>query len=77
SRLVPTAANGMPAFGHYRRDPDGSGHVPWALIVIGVSGGRITSLNNFLDVERLFPLFGLPDRLEEGTGQPEQAGELA
>ncbi|MFJ5542199.1 sigma-70 family RNA polymerase sigma factor [Micromonospora chalcea] len=77
SRLVTTAANGMPAFGHYRRDPDGSGHVPWALIVIGVSGGRITSLNNFLDVERLFPLFGLPARLEEGAGQPEQAGQLA
>lgn len=76
SRLVPVAANGMPAFGQYRRDPD-SGHVPWSLIVIGLSGGRITSLNHFLDTDRLFPLFGLPDRLEEGVGQPEQAGQVA
>ena len=32
SRLVPTAANGGPAFGQYRLDPDG-GPRPWALHV--------------------------------------------
>jgi RNA polymerase sigma-70 factor (ECF subfamily) len=58
SRLVPTVANGMPAFGQYR--PTG----PWALIVLDISGGRIRTITNFLDVERLFPLFGLPMRLE-------------
>ncbi|WP_431937392.1 sigma-70 family RNA polymerase sigma factor [Micromonospora sp. RP3T] len=76
SRLVPVAANGMPAFGQYRPGP-GSGHVPWSLIVVGLSGGRITSLNHFLDTDRLFPLFGLPDRLDEGVGEPQQAGQVA
>ncbi|PTA46190.1 sigma-70 family RNA polymerase sigma factor [Micromonospora sp. RP3T] len=76
SRLVPVAANGMPAFGQYRPGPD-SGHVPWSLIVVGLSGGRITSLNHFLDTDRLFPLFGLPDRLDEGVGEPQQAGQVA
>lgn len=56
SRLVPVAANGMPAYGQYR--PTG----PWALIVLEVSGDRIRGITNFLDVERLFPLFGLPMR---------------
>jgi RNA polymerase sigma-70 factor (ECF subfamily) len=60
SRLVPTTANGMPAFGQYRcSGPDGS-FEPWALQVIDISGGRIVAVNSFLDTERLFPLFGLP-----------------
>jgi RNA polymerase sigma-70 factor, ECF subfamily len=58
SRLVPTEANGMPAFGQYR--PTG----PWSLMVLDISGGRIRGITNFLDVERLFPLFGLPLRFE-------------
>ncbi|MEV0005101.1 sigma-70 family RNA polymerase sigma factor [Micromonospora sp. NPDC050980] len=76
SRVVPVAANGMPALGQYRHDPE-SGYVPWALIVVGLSGDRITSINSFLDTERLFPLFGLPDRLVAGVDQPEQAGRVA
>jgi RNA polymerase sigma-70 factor (ECF subfamily) len=63
SRLVPVAANGMPAFGQYRASGTGAGHEPWALIVLEISGGRIAALNNFLDTARLFPLFGLPARL--------------
>ncbi len=38
SRLLPTWANGCPAFGQYRRDPDG-GFAPWALQVLEISGG--------------------------------------
>src|SRR5205807_3726755 len=38
SRLLATAANGCPAFGQYRPDPDG-GHAPWALQVLEISGG--------------------------------------
>ncbi|MFG2103644.1 sigma-70 family RNA polymerase sigma factor [Micromonospora echinaurantiaca] len=64
SRLVPVVANGMPAFGQYRPSLDGAGHDPWALIVLELSAGRIAAVNNFLDTARLFPLFGLPDRLE-------------
>ena len=64
SRLVPTfAANGSPAYGQYKPSPDG-GYEPWALQVIEVSDGRIGELTFFLDTERLFPLFGLPARLE-------------
>jgi RNA polymerase sigma-70 factor, ECF subfamily len=64
SRLVPTEANGAPAFGQYRPRGDG-GHEPWSLQVIeGVSAGRITGITFFLDTARLFPIFGLPPRLE-------------
>ncbi|MFC7547663.1 sigma-70 family RNA polymerase sigma factor [Plantactinospora sp. GCM10030261] len=64
SRLVPVVANGMPAFGQYRPSPTGSGHDAWALIVLELSAGRIAMVNNFLDTARLFPLFGLPARLD-------------
>lgn len=71
SWLVPTAANGMPAFGQYRHGEEAGGqpgrHEPWALIVLEVSGGRITGVNNFLDTDRLFPLFGLRPYLTEKT----------
>jgi RNA polymerase sigma-70 factor (ECF subfamily) len=63
SRLVPITANGCPGFGQYRPSPEG-GHAPWALQVLEISDGRITALNSFLDTERLFPLFGLPARLD-------------
>src|SRR5688572_23646399 len=58
SRLIPTAACGSPAFGQYHPAP-GGGYQPWALIVLELSGDRITAWNSFLDAENLFPLFGL------------------
>jgi RNA polymerase sigma-70 factor (ECF subfamily) len=65
SRVIPTvAANGAPAFGQYRPSASGSGYDPWALQVLEVADGRIVELTFFLDTERLFPLFGLPARLE-------------
>jgi RNA polymerase sigma-70 factor (ECF subfamily) len=64
SRMVPTAANGTPAFGQYKPSGPGGGHEPWALVVLEISAGRIVGLNHFLDTERLFPLFGLPPRLD-------------
>jgi RNA polymerase sigma-70 factor (ECF subfamily) len=63
SRLVAISANGSPAFAQYRSSPEG-GHAAWALQVITVSGGRIVAIDSFLDTERMFPLFGLPLRLE-------------
>ena len=64
SRVIPTvAANGSPAFGQYKPSPDG-GYEPWALQVVEVSGGRIAELTFFLGTGRIFPLFGLPARLE-------------
>ncbi|WP_328476382.1 sigma-70 family RNA polymerase sigma factor [Actinoplanes sp. NBC_00393] len=64
SRLVPVVANGLPAFGQYRCSTTGSGFDPWALIVLEISGGRISGINNFLDTANLFPLFGLPAHLD-------------
>ena len=72
SRLVPTLANGSPAFGQYRPAADG-GHEAWALQVIELADGRIVGLNSFLDTARLFPLFGLPLRLEPGSSRPAPA----
>ena len=63
SRLVPTVANGAPAFGQYKPAPDGSLQ-PWSLQVLEISHGRIDGICFFLDTERMFPLFGLPPRLD-------------
>jgi RNA polymerase sigma-70 factor, ECF subfamily len=63
SRLLPTAANGCPAFGQYRVDPAG-GHAPWAIQVLEITGDRISGYHNFLDTN-LFPAFGLPTHLDD------------
>jgi RNA polymerase sigma-70 factor (ECF subfamily) len=65
SRVLPTlAANGSPAFAQYRPSDSGKGYDAWALQVLELSRGRIVELSFFLDTERLFPLFGLPLRLD-------------
>ncbi|WP_320780389.1 sigma-70 family RNA polymerase sigma factor [Streptomyces sp. CRN 30] len=64
SRLVPVAANGLPAFAHYKPDPEAGGFSPWAIQVLEISDGRITGFHCFLDTKRWFPLFGLPLHLE-------------
>jgi RNA polymerase sigma-70 factor (ECF subfamily) len=57
SRLVPVdACGGTPAFAQYRQ----GGAVPWALLMLELRGDRITSMTSYLDVETLFPRFGLP-----------------
>jgi RNA polymerase sigma-70 factor (ECF subfamily) len=64
SRVVPVGyANGSPAFGQFKRSPQG-GYDPWALQVLELSGGRIVELTFFLDTEKIFPLFGLPLHLD-------------
>jgi RNA polymerase sigma-70 factor, ECF subfamily len=64
SRLVPTvSANGSPAYGQYKPAP-GGGYEPWALQVLELSDDGIAEFTFFLDTETLFPLFGLPPRLE-------------
>ncbi len=65
SRVIPTvAANGSPAFGQYKPAEVGDRFDPWALQVVELSAGRIAEFTFFLDTERLFPLFGLPARLD-------------
>ncbi len=61
SRLIPVdACGGTPAFAQYRK----GGDEPWALLLLELDGDRITSMTSYLDVETLFPRFGLPMRLE-------------
>ncbi len=63
SRLVPTAANGLPAFGQYRPAAPGRPHQPWSLVVLELDCDRIAAMNHFLDTATLFPRFGLPPEL--------------
>jgi RNA polymerase sigma-70 factor, ECF subfamily len=58
SRLLPTAANGCPAFGQYRPDGHG-GHQPWAIQLLETDGSHITGLHCYV-IPELFPYFGLP-----------------
>jgi RNA polymerase sigma-70 factor (ECF subfamily) len=62
SRLIPTAACGLPSFAQYHLTPQGS-YKPWAIIVLELAGDRISGWNSFLDTETLFPRFGLPSEL--------------
>jgi RNA polymerase sigma-70 factor (ECF subfamily) len=62
SRLVATSANGCPAFASYK--PTGRGvWEPFNLHIVEVSDDRISGLHHFLYPE-LYPLFGLPSRLD-------------
>lgn len=61
-RLVPTRANGQPAFGAYLYDADAPTGRAHGLLVLTVEGGRISALTRFLD-NGLLPHFGLPRML--------------
>lgn len=60
SRLIRLEANGVTAFAQYKPDESG-GRSPWAVHVLELEGGRIVEHNSFLQGERLFRLFGLPE----------------
>lgn len=64
SRLVPTRANGRPAFGQYRPSGPGGAHRPWSLQMPVIVDGRIADIVFYLDTDTLFPLFGLPPTLD-------------
>jgi RNA polymerase sigma-70 factor (ECF subfamily) len=64
SRVIAAGtANGSPAFGQYKPSADG-GHEPWALQVVELTPSGIGEITFFLDTAKLFPLFGLPPRLD-------------
>ncbi|HSC02733.1 MAG TPA: sigma-70 family RNA polymerase sigma factor [Solirubrobacteraceae bacterium] len=66
SRVIPVeSANGCVAFGQYKPSESGSGYDPWALQVLEIVDGKIVDITFFLSTERLFPLWGLPPRLED------------
>ena len=65
SRLLPIRANGIPGFAQYKPDPAG-GWAPWSVQVLELAADAsgIAGITFFLDTERFFPLFGLPDHLD-------------
>jgi RNA polymerase sigma-70 factor (TIGR02960 family) len=61
-RLVPTRANGQPAFGCYLRDPHAPIAHAYGLMVLTLSGDRVAAITGFPDTS-VFRSFGLPRTL--------------
>lgn len=61
-RLVPTRANGQPAFGCYLPDPQAAIARAYGLFVLGLTGDRISALTWFGE-RSLLAQFGLPRTL--------------
>jgi RNA polymerase sigma-70 factor (ECF subfamily) len=63
-RLVPTRANGQPAFGCYLRDAHAPIAHAYGLMVLTLSGDRIAAITGFPDTS-VFRSFGLPRTLRD------------
>ena len=63
SRLIPTRANGSPAFAQYKPGGTAGTYVAWSLHVLEINNEQITGICFFLDTPKVFPLFGLPQAL--------------
>ncbi len=62
--LVPTRANGQPAFGAYLRAPTGGLRHGTGLFVLTLAGDRICAMTRF--DSSVLPWFGLPQSLPDG-----------
>jgi RNA polymerase sigma-70 factor (TIGR02960 family) len=62
-RVVPTRANGQPAFGMYLADPHAGVYRAYSLLVIATAGDHITAITGF--TTDVMPRFGLPRTLPE------------
>ncbi|MCD9877093.1 sigma-70 family RNA polymerase sigma factor [Streptomyces guryensis] len=63
-RVVPTRANGQPAFGLYLADPHAGVHRAYTLLVITTAGDHITAITGFHNTN-VMARFGLPRTLPE------------
>jgi RNA polymerase sigma-70 factor (ECF subfamily) len=63
-RLVPTRANGQPAFAAYVRDAQAPVAHAYGLMVLTLREDRVAAITGFPDTS-LFPRFGLPRTLRE------------
>lgn len=63
-RLIPTRANGQPAFGCYLRDPHTAIAHAYGLMVLTLRGNRVAGMTGFPDTS-VFAAFGLPRTLKE------------
>ncbi|WP_246204332.1 hypothetical protein [Streptomyces tailanensis] len=57
--MLPVKANGTPAFAQYRPAEDGNGWTPWGITLLEINDGRIGTMTNHMDTERLLPLLVL------------------
>jgi len=62
-RVVPTRANGQPAFGLYLADPHASLYRAYCLLIITTAGDHITAITSFST--NVMTRFGLPRTLPE------------
>ena len=62
--LLPTRANGQPAFGLYIRDPQAQVAQASGILVLTLAGGQISAMTGFLDHSAL-GIFGLPRTLPD------------
>ena len=62
-RVVPTRANGQPAFGMYLANPHASVYRAYSLLVIATAGDHITAITGF--TTDVMARFGLPRTLPE------------
>jgi hypothetical protein len=60
-RVVPTRANGQPAFGMYMPDPHTGVYRAYALHVVTIADDRIAAVTGF--AASVMPRFGLPRTL--------------
>jgi len=74
-RLVPTGANGGPAFGQYAPVVTSTGattYRPFAILLLEVDGTAVSTMTTCLDQRDRFPAFGLPERLD-----PSDVGQVS
>jgi RNA polymerase sigma-70 factor (ECF subfamily) len=67
-RLIPTRANGQPAFGCYLHDALAPAAWAHGLLVLTLRGDRICGLTRFVD-NTVLELFGLPPALADAAGR--------
>jgi RNA polymerase sigma-70 factor (ECF subfamily) len=68
-QLVPTRANGQPAFGFYLEDPNSGLYRAVGILVVGLRQDQICRMTRFGD-KALIGLFGLPRTLPKASSPP-------
>jgi len=71
-RMIPTAANGQPAFAAYARGPGGGYHAH-GICVLTLAGSQVSRVVSFND-PGLFGVFGFASRLPAGEREPVPCG---
>ena len=68
-KLVPTRANGQPAYAYYTKDPNGTLHRARGMLVLTIQANRISQITRFGDTG-ILARFGLPRTLHSDSPPP-------